>query len=159
MTASAENGGYHIFNISNILIGLSENVGADASFLSALWPASNNSGWMMLKIPPINANGRVHFSSHSEMQLSLSRSEDTLRWCSSVYCGRTGDDLLNIESTEFTSCPCSNQAGEILNVPGFSPPPIGWKWSGPDLQFADLPASTLIIRSKCLRSENMDSYS
>jgi hypothetical protein len=35
MTASAENGGYHIFIISNILAGLSQSVGAEASCLNA----------------------------------------------------------------------------------------------------------------------------
>lgn len=63
----------------------------------------------------------------------------------------------HLPNIEITSCPCSNQAGEILNVPGFNPSGIAQKHSGPVRQLADLLTSTLITGSKGLRSENMDS--
>jgi len=42
---------------------------------------SNSSGWVMLKIPPINANGKQLFLNHAQVRFSFMSSPDTFkRW-------------------------------------------------------------------------------
>ena len=64
MTERAENGVYQIPKISRSLSGLSDNSGFNCNARKASTPMSNSSGWVMLKIPPINANGKQLFLNH-----------------------------------------------------------------------------------------------
>lgn len=79
MTEMAENGTCQNPKTSWSLSGLSHNSGSDSNALRAWTPMSNNSGWMMLRIPPINANDERFFLNHSHVEFSLLRSSDTFR--------------------------------------------------------------------------------
>src|SRR6266700_476955 len=77
MTESAENGKCQKPKISPSLSGVSHNSGLNCNLRRASSPISKSSGWTMLKIPPINANGQRLFLNQSQIGFSFARSADT----------------------------------------------------------------------------------
>lgn len=80
--AKAENGAYQVAKMSIKRSGLLQACGSAASRLNASWPDWNNSGWMMLSIPPISANGRRDFCNHSKRTPFFRLAEIFSRWSS-----------------------------------------------------------------------------
>ena len=88
ITAKAKNGAYQVAKISIKCCGLLEAFGSTASYLNASWLDSNNSDCTMLSIPPMSANGRLHFLIHS-------RTMPILRWADILMVLSLGPESIN----------------------------------------------------------------